>query len=479
MATETLEAKTTVQEECGVADSVKETEKKESPASDDADKEEEEKDEDMEEKDEVDDGESEEENTGKEGKSSEKEPVTPVSERPTRIKKKVERYILPTPARSSGSKPVSIEQGRGTQLKEIPNVAYKLSKRKPDDNLFLLHTILFGKKGKAQMLKRNIGQFSGFVWTEQEEEKQRAKAKEKLEKCIKEKLIDFCDVFDIPINKSNVKKEELTVRVLEFLVNPKATRDIVLADSVKESKKRKKSTPKNVTSGESSDVPAKRRRQTKESGKKQDQPSQTEEGKDEGDVGSEGTNDSHGEDDAAPEKENKDKKGKAEEKKSTDKKRSSKRTKKEKPAPQEEKSLKRSSRSSKQVDKPTSSSSKKQTVDKDGSSKEKGKKQTSKQQGKGSKDGEKASKKGKTEPTRKEMLVVVAEILKEVDFNTATLSDILRKLGSHFGVDLMHRKAEVKDIITDAINEMSDDDEGEENTEDENEKEKEDKDRKG
>lgn len=116
MATETLEAKTTVpnpppeEEECGVADSVNVTEKKESPASDDADKEEEEKDEDMDEKDEADDGESEEENTGKEGKSSEKEPVTPVSERPTRIKKKVERYILPTPARSSGSKPVSIEQ---------------------------------------------------------------------------------------------------------------------------------------------------------------------------------------------------------------------------------------------------------------------------------------------------------------------------------------------------------------------------------
>jgi len=35
-------------------------------------------------------------------------------------------------------------------------------------------------------------------------------------------------------------------------------------------------------------------------------------------------------------------------------------------------------------------------------------------------------------------------------------------LGSHFGIDLMHRKAEVKDIITDAINEMSDDDDDEE-----------------
>jgi protein DEK len=81
-------------------------------------------------------------------------------------------------------------------------------------------------------------------------------------------------------------------------------------------------------------------------------------------------------------------------------------------------------------------------------------------------------KKGKKEPTRKELHVVVTKILKEVDFNTATLSDILRKLGSHFGIDLMHRKAEVKDIITDAINEMSDDDdEKEEDTEDEGEKE--------
>lgn len=69
----------------------------------------------------------------------------------------------------------------------------------------------------------------------------------------------------------------------------------------------------------------------------------------------------------------------------------------------------------------------------------------------------------------------------------ATLSDILRQLGmiffltkflpldymiswtnlflnylftgTHFGLDLMHRKAEVKDIITDVINNMSDEEE--------------------
>ena len=36
---------------------------------------------------------------------------------------------------------------------------------------------------------------------------------------------------------------------------------------------------------------------------------------------------------------------------------------------------------------------------------------------------------------------------------------ILVILGTHFGIDLMHRKAEVKDIITDVINSMSDDEE--------------------
>lgn len=37
----------------------------------------------------------------------------------------------------------------------------------------------------------------------------------------------------------------------------------------------------------------------------------------------------------------------------------------------------------------------------------------------------------------------------------------MQTLGTHFGVDLMHRKAEIKDIITEVINNMTDDeDEG-------------------
>lgn len=45
--------------------------------------------------------------------------------------------------------------------------------------------------------------FSPYV----HQEKQRAKIKEKLDKCVKEKLVDFCYVFDIQVhNKAAVRK---------------------------------------------------------------------------------------------------------------------------------------------------------------------------------------------------------------------------------------------------------------------------------
>lgn len=66
------------------------------------------------EKDKEDDVESEEEEEEEEGsgskKSSEKETVTPTSERPTRERKKVERFSLSTPMRAPPSKSVSIEK---------------------------------------------------------------------------------------------------------------------------------------------------------------------------------------------------------------------------------------------------------------------------------------------------------------------------------------------------------------------------------
>ncbi|KAI9071008.1 hypothetical protein K1719_047025 [Acacia pycnantha] len=64
---------------------------------------------------------------------------------------------------------------------------------------FMNQGYTFVKRAKAQTLKRNIGQFSGFVWVENED-KHRAKVKEKLDMCVKDKLVDFvmCLIFQYP-----------------------------------------------------------------------------------------------------------------------------------------------------------------------------------------------------------------------------------------------------------------------------------------
>ncbi|KAF5743676.1 protein DEK isoform X4 [Tripterygium wilfordii] len=56
-----------------------------------------------------------------------KEPTTPASERPTKERKTVERYSAPSLARSSSSRGLSLENGRGTLLNGIPNGMYVCS----------------------------------------------------------------------------------------------------------------------------------------------------------------------------------------------------------------------------------------------------------------------------------------------------------------------------------------------------------------
>lgn len=90
-----------------------------------------------------------------------------------------------------------------------------------------------------------------------QQEKQRTRVKEKLDKCVKEKLVDFCEFLNIPI-KAGTKKvsvaifilffivyeklmgdplshklglqEELSVKLLEFLESPHVTTDVLLAE---------------------------------------------------------------------------------------------------------------------------------------------------------------------------------------------------------------------------------------------------------
>ncbi|XP_047269937.1 DEK domain-containing chromatin-associated protein 1 isoform X3 [Capsicum annuum] len=436
-------------------------------------------------------------------------PKTPGS-RPTRERKTVERYFESLVARGSATKPLSIEKGQGTQLKDIPNVAYMLSKRKPDDNLQTLHSILFGKKTKAHSLKKNIGQFSGYVWIENEE-KQRAKIKEKLDKCVKEKLLVFCDILNIPVSRSASKKDELSVKLLDFLESPHSTTESLLAEKEQKSKKRKLKGKTSKRKGSADKASGKSAKHKKSEGEKRNQSPEIEEDKtddepsstrdesaDDNDdeeaneVGSD-REESGSENEEEEEKPKKKKSngnvsskedsesGSEEEEEKPKKKRSNgnvsskkdsgnkvtekpKAVKKVNPKISSSTASKRGASDADSLVTPKKQKAEKKSqkeneaVQENGSNKKNSTKSVAKVSEKGGK--EKSGKKAKVEPSNEEIHAAAENILKEVDFNSATLSDIIRTLGNHFGVDLMHRKAELKAIITDVINNMSDEEDG-------------------
>lgn len=183
----------------------------------------------------------------KKKKEKELEPRTPAIDRPVRERKSVERLVASI--EKEVVKEFHIEKGPGTALKDIPNVAFKLSRKRTDDTFKLLHTILFGRRGKAFQVKNNISRFSGFVWHDNEE-KQKIKIKEKFDKCHKEKLVEICDVLDIPVSKASTRKEDIVAKLIDFLVAPHPTTTVLLAEKEKSSKGSKKR--KRVVKGSSS-----------------------------------------------------------------------------------------------------------------------------------------------------------------------------------------------------------------------------------
>ncbi|KAK1306070.1 hypothetical protein QJS10_CPA10g01800 [Acorus calamus] len=405
-------------------------------------------------------------------------------DRPVRERKSVQRLVASVEV--TPVKEFLIEKGHGTPLKDIPNVAYKLSKRKSDDIAEMLHMILFGRKGKALHRKQNISQFSGFVWHENEE-KQRSKVKEKLDKLFKDKLLEFCDVLDIPVSKTNARKEDLVVKLLDFLDAPHATTDVVIAEKEQSMKSRKRKSVSGGSASRSSGSPAKRSRKTltkvedtpKSKGKPSDSESESEDDDDEEvsekENGVPNKDDDEDSEHSAGEKEDE---SEEDEEYSLKKKRgmkksspSSKRGDVAKKDTKKERAPKRSSattskspkkratitpsRSSK-VEKSNDATKKKKTDDSPSN-----KSSSSKPAAKG-RSGRKTKEAG---PSEKELRSAICDILKKVDFNTATFTDILKKLAAEFKKDLTSRKGAIKLMIQDELTKLAD--EAEENDEDE------------
>uniref|UniRef100_A0A5B7A4L7 DEK-C domain-containing protein n=2 Tax=Davidia involucrata TaxID=16924 RepID=A0A5B7A4L7_DAVIN len=423
----------------------------------------------------------------------EKEQKTPVAsaiERPVRERKSVERLVASI--EKDAVKEFHIEKGRGTALKDIPNVAYKLARRKTDDTFKLLHTILFGRRGKALQVRNNISQFSGFVWNENEE-KQKIKVKEKFDKCVKEKLLEFCDVLDIPIAKANTRKEDIVMKLIDFLVAPHAMTTELLAEKEQSSKGKKRKRVAKRSASMSGGTPSKRsaksRRKIENTSKGEEKRStpetedELEEEEEEDHEEEENVNgvperskDELPEHSESEEKENESEHESEEDtgkqrlgsKKSSTKKESAGKTKTKKVT-----TTKKSSPPSKRT--PTKSSSNRLKVDNSSDTspkmfsrkkkneevvKEKSptpkKSSTREKTGKKVVKGKDKPKQDKLRPSDDELRNAICKILKEVDFNTATFTDILKQLAGRFNMDLTPRKSSIKLMIQDELTKLAD-----------------------
>ncbi|KAG0477188.1 hypothetical protein HPP92_014029 [Vanilla planifolia] len=421
-------------------------------------------------------------------------PLSTSRERPVRERKIVERLV--EVIEKEPNRTVVIEKGRGTPLKDIPNVAYKLARKKPADLKFL-HQTLFGRKGKAIDFKNNLLQFSGFAWHESEE-KRRVKIKEKLDKCHKHALLDLANLLDLNVSKGSIKKEEVIVKLLDFMEAPSARTDIIIAEEqLSKSRKRKRDTKSNASKtskGSPAENSMKKSAKTEDLVNSEEKISKDKENDDDDEVEKDTENGMPDEDDATKQSESDAKESEsleAEEKGDIEGgdsakgetviKNNTKQQSSGNPVVKKERSNSKLSAklSAKSPVKKTSSKPSKVQKD-DGSEKvftrkkrnvESPKRSKPRQNPKDASSGKKEKsamvEDRKSGPSKTDLRKTICEILKEVDFNTATFTDILKMLATHYKTDLTSRKPTIKQMIQEELTKMADEDEEGESGEEE------------
>jgi hypothetical protein len=132
-----------------------------------------------------------------------------------------------------------------------------LDKHKGDEELVkILHSLMFGSAGKKAETKKNIRQFKGFADGTSKEDKI-AKVTENKKKWTVQALKDSLGLFGL--EKSGTR-EELIVRLVEYLMKPTVTKDVSELKSAKSAKgSKKKSSKKRKSKGSKSDQPKKKR----------------------------------------------------------------------------------------------------------------------------------------------------------------------------------------------------------------------------
>ena len=146
------------------------------------------------------------------------------------------------------------KQGKGVKLREIENVKFALDKVKRDDDiLVLLHRLLYKTPGKEQSRKRDVLDFSGFVY--EDETKDREKKVVFIEKVFQKPRLQIMDIFDLPRGSgADGAKEAQVGRILKFLEKPCATEGRPSKVELKEKKKAKTTTKRKRASAKKKKV---------------------------------------------------------------------------------------------------------------------------------------------------------------------------------------------------------------------------------
>ena len=137
--------------------------------------------------------------------------------RPKRERKQVERLTIASPEK----KKFVIEQGAGSALGDIDNIAFRLEARtRKDKMLKSLHRLLFRTAPKELTLKADIRKFSGFTYAADKKGAERAKDEAKLKDWFNDALGDLGELLDLHAPRSGTKDAKIKA-ILDFLEAPR------------------------------------------------------------------------------------------------------------------------------------------------------------------------------------------------------------------------------------------------------------------
>ena len=140
---------------------------------------------------------------------------SPVEKSTVKEKKKVNQVADDSNSGDSKEVKTDIPVGTGVQLGDIPRIDASISRFKNDD-LKLLHRLLYKTPGKTTLIKKNIKKFNGFDFKKGSDEYN--KKIDSAKKFELKQLKSICEMLDL---EKKGAKEEIIERVIGFLLEPK------------------------------------------------------------------------------------------------------------------------------------------------------------------------------------------------------------------------------------------------------------------